>query len=173
MEQAAEQFEKAWERFETNFKGKLFAKSKTQPLTLSQANLILKGVSSNWFSGYGAEGMWLRNYTKECPERAEVITEILKHKLILTSEPEQSQKRQGPEASLSTESRKPQEEVAGLPISALFAEIMRRLFELLSRNPAKQTAPKSPKTNKVGVDKYVTQLKVYKKVILEVIQAQQ
>jgi len=173
MEQAAEQFEKAWARFETNFKGKLFAKSKTQPLTLSQANLILKSVSSNWFSGYGAEGMWLRDYTKECPDRAEAITAILKHKLALIGEAEPSKETKNQEVPSNTESRPRQEEVEALSIPALIAEILRRF---LPKTPAKQSAAKtgkSAKTAKGDIDKYVAQLKEYKKVILDVIQKPQ
>jgi len=87
MEQTLQDFEKAWRRFETNFKGKLLEKSKKQALGLSLANLILKDASSDWFSGYGTEGKWLRDYKATCPDRAEVVTAILRHELKLGDVP--------------------------------------------------------------------------------------
>jgi len=97
MEQTLQDFEKAWKRFETGFKGKLLEKSKKQTLSLSMANLVLKEASSDWFSGYGAEGKWLRDYKTACPDRAEAVTSILRHELKLGNEanqPPQAQRSQ-------------------------------------------------------------------------------
>lgn len=95
MEQTLQSFEKAWQHFETSFKGKLRSKSKEQKITLSLANLTLKEVSSDWFSGYGTEGKWLRDYKSECPEKAEAVTKYLKYELKLGAETVQPQEAHG------------------------------------------------------------------------------
>jgi len=162
MEQAARQFEQAWSRFETTFKGKLLAQSKTQKLTLSLANLALKGASADWFSGYGAEGRWLSDYTKECPDRAEAITAILKHELRLRDEAEQGRQQQ--EASSKAESAPPPEGLASV-LSPL-VEALKAMLDLLLKGSAK---PASPKNKQGAIDAYVAQLQAHKKVILDLI----
>jgi len=160
MEEAAQNFEKAWRRFETSFKGKLLTKSRTQSLTLSQANLILKEVSSDWFSGYGLEGKWLRDYKDECPDRAEAITTFLKHELRLTNEAKLSQYNQTLSSSTRSESS-----LAGI-ISAIIAAL-RGTLESFLKDSSKSSSPRSKQG---AIDKYVAQLQVHKKVILDVIQ---
>jgi hypothetical protein len=81
MDQVAQDFEKAWQHFETGFKGKLLARSNKQPMVLSLANVVLKEASSDWFSGYGLEGQWLKGIKSSHPDKGTAIEAILKQKL--------------------------------------------------------------------------------------------
>ena len=106
MDQTLQDFEKAWAHFETGFKGKLRSRSKERTITLSLANLILKEVSADWFSGYGVEGKWLRDYKGENPEKAEALTNYLKHTLRLEPEIVPEPGAQGGQADLGRQENK-------------------------------------------------------------------
>jgi len=163
MENQVQQFEKAWERFVTSFKGKLNEKSKRQVITLSTANLILKEVSSDWFSGYGAEGKWLRDYKTESPERAKAITAILKHGLRLRDEVEQNTQNHG-------DSAKTKLVPAPVGITAALSALIAALRAALESFLKGAARPSASKNNLEVIENYIAQLQIHKKIILEVIQ---
>jgi len=167
VEQAAEQFEKAWAVFETKFKGKLLAKSKTGALGLDQVNLILKGASSDWFSGYGAEGKWLRDYANDSPDRAKAITEILKYELRLVGQVEPSNANKV--GKNKTEPPPPQDEMSPAlqPLKPVI-DTLRALLEAFLKKPSKPAAKKNMRDT---IDRYAAQLQIHKRVILDVIQS--
>jgi len=184
MEQTLQDFEKAWRHFETNFKGRLLEKSKTQPLGLSQANLILKDASSDWFSGYGAEGKWLRDYKGLCPAGAETVTSILRHEMRLGNE--SAPRGQGAQVSardkLGTSNMKYIVPAAGAIIGGVIASAVSAgvlvsavamaapavlLYSRMQKNPTKAASAARGGT---GINDYVAQLQVYREKIVAVIE---
>ena len=180
MEQALQTFEKAWQKFETNFKGKLLAKSKAQSLSLSAANLILKEASGEWFSGYGAEGKWLSDYKKECPDRAEAIVAILKHELRLSeNEAEPATTQDTKEQATAPQSKliaPAAGAVIGAGIGSMIAGPIGAMVgagggAALAHNLAKgKSVASGAKDGKTDLNGYVVQLQRYKKKIISVIQ---
>jgi hypothetical protein len=179
MEQVQQNFEKAWQKFETNFKGKLLAKSKKQSITLSLANLILKEASSDWFSGYGAEGKWLSDYKRVYPDRAEAITAILKHELRLGNEAEQAVVEQNAENLGTSSNMKYIVPAAGAVIGAGIASALAApaivtmaataLPMVILYSKAKDYG-KPAKNKQDSIDGYIAQLQMHKRKIAQVIQ---
>jgi len=178
MEQVIQSFEKAWQNFETVFKGKLLAYAGAHEVTESAANLLLKETSLDWFTGYGLQGKWLRDYKQQFPDRAGTIAAILNSELRVSQAQETEQKQQSQSA---TSNKKYVLPVAGAVVGLVVASAFRApalVRVAAAAIPAVLLYPKSTggskassgRANKAVIDGYVAQLQPHKRRILAEIQ---
>jgi len=72
-----ERFQKYWNRFVTQLKGKLMAQAKNETLTCSVMNLLLADSIEFWDSHHSEGGRWLEKLEKENPQKGSMVREIL------------------------------------------------------------------------------------------------
>jgi len=186
MEETLQTFEKAWQHFETSFKGKLRSKSKEQKITLSLANLILKEVSGDWFSGYGVEGKWLRDYKNESPEKAEAVTKYLKYELKLGTDTTERQENKADRGDQGVQSESSNTKYVIPAVGAVAGAVIASAFSapgivilaaaavpgvwLYSKAKTKDTGkPAASKNMQTGIDNYIALLQVHRKKITGII----
>lgn len=79
-----EKFEQLWKSFTATVNGKLITYSKNTKLSGNIARLILTESSNAWSSEYDACGRWLMTLSKEQPEKAKAIEQLLTRDITFT-----------------------------------------------------------------------------------------
>ncbi len=70
-------FDKNWDKFVTRLQGRLMTQAKNGGSMQQSSNLILADCIGFWDSRHSEGGRWLENYERECPEKAEMVKNIL------------------------------------------------------------------------------------------------
>lgn len=83
-------FENRWSRFELRIRMKLSPLFQKETPTLAVANIALRQATENWFTKYDVDGKWLCDISADNPDKAALITEILKKDLCFATQVDNS-----------------------------------------------------------------------------------
>ncbi len=72
-----ENFLKCWDKFSKNLRGKILNQTDKQNFSFHVLKLILAEAVTVWENKYDECGRWLIDYSKENPEKGELIKQIL------------------------------------------------------------------------------------------------
>jgi hypothetical protein len=73
-----DEFSEKWSKFQFEFRAKLLQKSKTQPVTLAGANMVLKEAIYKWEDSYDICGSWVKKLRVSNSKKADAVLSVIK-----------------------------------------------------------------------------------------------
>lgn len=165
-------FEKCWIKFTKQLKGKLINQKEKQNFTYSALKLILADAVTVWESKYDECGRWLIDYTKENPEKGELIKQVLLEDIKFTEIKEKKDSSRGVAIAVSAASA-----AIGFGISTVLnatniVTAAATMLPAIAAYPAVTATGSAVKAKKeeLNIDAYMNQLEKFRLSIVNVIE---